>query len=65
MDITKMLNLPIVASAHGHEIDMMIYLVHVLMLVLFLGWGIYFVVALWRFRRKNNKIGRASCRERV
>jgi len=54
MDITKMLNLPIVASAHGHEIDMMIYLVHVLMLVLFLGWGIYFVVVLWRFRRKNN-----------
>ncbi|MBI5150308.1 MAG: cytochrome c oxidase subunit II [Candidatus Omnitrophica bacterium] len=54
MDITKMLNLPIVASAHGHEIDMMIYLVHILMVILGLGWGVYFVVVLWRFRRRKN-----------
>jgi cytochrome c oxidase subunit II len=54
MDITKMLNLPIVASAHGHEVDMIIYLVHILMFLLALGWGIYFVVVLWRFCKKNN-----------
>lgn len=49
-----MLNLPIVASAHGHEIDMMIFLVHILMLILFVGWGVYFVVVLLRFNRKKN-----------
>lgn len=54
MDITKLMNLPIVASAHGHEVDMMIYLVHILMTILFVGWGIYFVVVLVRFRRKKN-----------
>ncbi len=54
MDLIKLLNLPIVASAHGHEIDMMIYLVHLLMLILGVGWGIYFVVVLWRFRRKKD-----------
>lgn len=56
MDITKMLNLPIVASAHGHEVDMMIYLVHILMLILFVGWGIYFVVVLLRFNHKKNAV---------
>lgn len=56
MDITKMLNLPIMASAHGHEVDMVIYLVHLLMFLLAIGWGIYFVVALWRFRKKNNSV---------
>ena len=51
-----MLNLPIVASAHGHEIDMIIYLVHILMAALFVGWAIFFIVVLFRFRaRKNHK----------
>src|SRR3989338_8291289 len=56
MDITKMLNLPIVASAHGHEIDMMIFLVHILMFILFVGWGIYFIVVLLKFNRKKNAV---------
>jgi cytochrome c oxidase subunit 2 len=51
MDIIKFLNLPEVASAHGHEVDMVIYLVHILMFVLFIGWGILFTVALVRFRK--------------
>jgi cytochrome c oxidase subunit 2 len=46
--------LPISASAHAHEIDRMIYLVHVLMFVLAIGWGIYFVVALIKFNRRIN-----------
>lgn len=49
-----MWGLPIVASAHGHEIDRLILLVHLLMIVLFIGWGIYFVVALFRFNRFKN-----------
>ena len=46
-----MLGLPINASAHGFEIDQMIYIVHALMLLLFVGWGIFFVVALIKFNR--------------
>jgi cytochrome c oxidase subunit 2 len=54
MDFTKLFPLPIVASSHGHEIDMMIYLVHLLMLVLFVGWGAFFVFTLVRFNKRAN-----------
>ncbi len=47
-----MLGLPIRASSHGYEIDRMIYLVHGLMFVLFVGWGIFFIIALARFNRR-------------
>lgn len=42
--------LPPQASAHAGEIDLVLTLVHWLMLVLFVGWGAYFVWALVRFR---------------
>ena len=54
MDFTKIFGLPIVASAHGHEIDMIIYLVHLLMFVLFAGWAVYFIYVLLRFNRRRN-----------
>ncbi len=54
MDLQKLFFLPINASAHGHEIDLMIYLLHLLAFVLFLGWGIYFVIALIKFNRWKN-----------
>ena len=50
----KLLGLPVAASAHAGEIDEMIVLVHWLMLVLFVGWGIYFVYVLFRFRSSAN-----------
>jgi cytochrome c oxidase subunit II len=40
-------------SAHAAEIDQVLWLVHGLMLVLFAGWGAYFVWALIRFRAKR------------
>lgn len=46
--------LPIDASAHGAELDSMTALVHWLMLVLFVGWGLYFLFVLFRFRAKRN-----------
>ncbi len=49
-----MLGLPVNASAHGQEIDHLIVLVHILMLVLFIGWGIFFITALLRFNSKRN-----------
>ena len=49
-----MWGLPIVASAHGHEIDTLILLLHILALVLFVGWGIFFIVVMVRFRKSVN-----------
>lgn len=48
------LGMPIPASAHAGEIDTMIVLVHWLMLVLFVGWGAYFIFVLFRFRGGAN-----------
>jgi cytochrome c oxidase subunit 2 len=50
----NLLNLPPEASAHAYEIDHMISLVHWLMAVMFVGWGIFFVFVLVRFRRGAN-----------
>jgi len=46
----KLLGLPINASAHGPELDHMNALVHWLMLVLFVGWSLYFLFVLFLFR---------------
>ncbi len=48
------LGLPVAASTHAGEIDHMIVLVHWLMAVLFVGWGVFFVFVLFRFRRGAN-----------
>ena len=50
----NLLGLPIQASTHAGEIDHMIVLVHWLMLVLFVGWGAFFLFVLFRFRKKAN-----------
>ncbi|MCB9771808.1 MAG: cytochrome c oxidase subunit II [Candidatus Omnitrophica bacterium] len=54
MDFVKLFPLPPLASAHGQEIDLVIYLIHALMLVLFVGWGIYFILVLFKFRKGKN-----------
>jgi len=55
LDILRKLGLPINASAHGGQVDEIISLFHWLMLFLFLGWGIFFIYTLIRFRSKRNK----------
>jgi cytochrome c oxidase subunit 2 len=45
---------PIQASTHAAEVDHMTILVHWLMLVLFVGWGIFFLFVLLRFRKGAN-----------
>jgi len=42
------------ASVHAAEVDQMTILVHWLMLVLFIGWGLFFIFVLFRFRRGAN-----------
>ena len=46
--------MPIDASAHGAQLDSMNALVHWLMALLFVGWGIYFIVVLFKFRSGKN-----------
>lgn len=48
--------LPQLASDHGAALDHTLGLVHLLMLVLFVGWGAFFAYVLVRFRRKRNPV---------
>jgi cytochrome c oxidase subunit II len=48
------LGMPVQASTHAAELDQMNMYVHWLMLVMFVGWGIYFVYVLFRFRSGAN-----------
>ena len=46
------LGLPVAGSAHAADVDRVMALVHWLMLVLFVGWSLFFAYVLVRFRRK-------------
>ena len=46
--------LPVDGSAHAAQIDQLIGLLHWLMAVLFVGWSLYFVYVLFRFRAGRN-----------
>jgi cytochrome c oxidase subunit 2 len=46
--------LPLDASAHGQNIDQLIVYVHILMLVLFVGWGAFYIFVLMRFRQSKS-----------
>lgn len=48
------LGLPIDASAQGAPIDNLLVMVHYLMFILFVGWIVYFVVTLFRFRQSKH-----------
>jgi len=50
----KWLGMPVQAATHAAQIDQMTVLVHWLMLVLFVGWGAFFIFVLFRFRRGAN-----------
>jgi cytochrome c oxidase subunit II len=50
----NLLGLPVQASTHAGEIDEMLVLVHWLMLLLFVGWGAFFVFVLFRFSKRAN-----------
>ena len=46
--------LPPDSSGHGAPIDSMMVVIHWFMLLLFVGWGIFFVYCLFRFRAGAN-----------
>jgi cytochrome c oxidase subunit 2 len=50
------LPLPVQASAQAAQLDQITGLVHLLMAVVFIGWSIFFVYVLVRFRRRRQPI---------
>lgn len=53
----KILGLPVLASSNGRSVDQLIVYVHILMVVLFVGWLAYFLFTLYRFNSKRNPKG--------
>ena len=52
--IIEALNIAPNASEHGYAIDTMLEMLHWFMLVLFVGWGSFYVYILFRFRAKKH-----------
>jgi len=50
----ELLGMPVQASAHAADIDQMTVLVHWLMFVLFIGWGLFFIYVIFRYRKGTN-----------
>src|SRR5688572_29620652 len=44
--------LPIQASNYAADVDSIILVIHVFMAALFVGWGIFFIYCLFRFRER-------------
>ena len=53
-NIIEAFSFPDLASQDGGKVDGLVIAVHLLMLALFVGWIIYYFVALWRFRESRN-----------
>jgi cytochrome c oxidase subunit 2 len=54
--MTEWLGLPPLAAAHGGQIDNLIGWIHIFMLILFVGWGGFFLYCLFRFRQSRNPV---------
>jgi cytochrome c oxidase subunit 2 len=54
--INELIGLPPNASEHGYQIDSIIEFSHWFMGVLFLGWSIFFIYVLLRFRRSKHPV---------
>ena len=54
--MVDLLGLPDLASEHGGRLDAMLAWMHVVMVVLFVGWGAFFAYLLVRFRRSRNPV---------
>jgi len=55
-DVSRFLGLPESASAHAPHLDYAMGLVHILMAILFIGWGSFFIYCLFRFSSKRNPV---------
>ena len=48
-NLGESLGMPVIASSHGLMLDQMSGWVHWLMIILFVGWGIFFIITLFKF----------------
>src|SRR5688572_3514757 len=55
-NMTEWLGMPALAAAHGGQIDNLIGWIHIFMLILFVGWGGFFLYTLVRFRQSRNPV---------
>jgi cytochrome c oxidase subunit 2 len=51
ISLNRLMGMPPNASEHGYTIDHMLEFCHWFMLALAVGWSIFFVYTLWRFRK--------------
>lgn len=54
--MTEWLGLPRLAATHGAQIDNLIGWIHIFMLILFIGWGAFFLYVLVRFRKSAHPV---------
>ena len=54
-NLSEHLGLPVNASTHGHMLDQMNGWVHWLMIALFVGWGVFFILTLVKFGFLNKE----------
>jgi cytochrome c oxidase subunit 2 len=54
--MTEWLGLPALAAANGGQIDGLIGWIHIFMLILFVGWGGFFLYCLFRFRKSRQPV---------
>lgn len=52
--MSKLMQLPLLASEHGRDVDKLILYLHYLMILLFIGWSAYFLYAILRFRKSRH-----------
>jgi|CXWL01.1.fsa_nt_gi cytochrome c oxidase subunit 2 len=52
--LQKLLPMQPLASTEGAQLDLLMYLIHGVILLLFVGWGIYFIVVLFKFKQSSN-----------
>jgi cytochrome c oxidase subunit II len=55
--IRYLLGMPAPASAQAQGVDTLMAYLHVLMVVLFVGWFCYFLYVIWKFQKRRNKRG--------
>ncbi len=54
--MTEWLGMPALAATHGAQIDNLVGWIHIFMLILFVGWGGFFLYAIVRFRKSRNPV---------
>jgi cytochrome c oxidase subunit 2 len=54
VNLDRFMGMPPLASAQAADIDRLLIMIHLFMLVLAVGWGIFFCYTLVRFRKKRN-----------